>query len=147
MDQETHLVKSKHGSTTEALLSTLSLCVTVSGFVLILFYSPCPGDFKFFKLVMAVLFGFISTQTFKLLGIYLCHTNIKSFKEVIGVWLKGLPSTIYITVATFLFFTIIALFPDKYSLISGLIFIAVAIFGYCKIFKISFWKAKSKNSC
>ncbi len=146
MDKEIQLVKSKYGSHIENLLSTLSLCVTVAGFVLVLFYAPYPGNFKFFKLIMAVLFGFISTQAFKLLGIYLCHKNIKSFRAVLNVWLQGLPSTIYITLATFLFFTIIALFPDKYSLTSGLIFIVIAIFAYYKIFKIPFFKTK-KNSC
>ena len=145
MDKEIYLVKSKYGSHIENLLSTLSLCVTVAGFFLVLFYSPYPGNFKFFKLIMAVCFGFISTQTFKLLGIYLCHKNIKSFEAVIQVWLKGLPSTIYITLATFLFFIIALTVPLKYNIYSVLVFSVIAIFAYCKIFKIPFWKAKPKK--
>ena len=145
MDKKVHLVKSKYGSDIEILLSTLSLCVTVVGFFLVLFYSPYPGDFKFFKLIMAVMFGFISTQTFKLLGIYLCHKNIKSFRAVLNVWLQGLPSTIYITLATFLFFIIALTVPLKYNIYSVLVFLVVAIFAYCKIFKIPFFKAKTKK--
>ena len=142
MDKKIDRVNSKYGRDLEILLSALSLCVTVTGFVLVLFYAPYPGNFKFFKLIMAVFFGFFSTQAFKLLGIYLCHKNIKSVRTALNIWLQGLPSTIYTTLTTFLFFTIIVLFPDKYSLPSGLIFIVIAIFAYCKIFKIPFFKAK-----
>jgi hypothetical protein len=133
----------------ETVLSTTSFAIATLGFLLIVFYAP--SSLKFFKIVFAVLFSFLTIQLFKFIKILFGldkasnKDGMKKINVSIAILLKGLPSAIYIAFFIVVFFACLIFFPDNYGFWVGIVVIIISVIGYSKLFKIPIWKKKNKK--